>query len=176
MTFEGHVEGFALTDFLQAIHIGSLTGFARVTQGDSSATILVRGGRIEYASSSMLGPLGESLVAKQVITEVELSEALITQHERQRHHLLASLLAELGMAPFRELEHETAEHIRTVVGELLGWSHGVFVFQPHEMPHEVSVLQDGIHVEEILLASLFTRETISGLEGQPTESEDELER
>jgi hypothetical protein len=171
--FEGHVEGFALTDFLQAIHLGGRTGFARITQGSRSATVLFRSGRVECASSAMLNPLGAVLVSKEIITKDELRRTLRAQRERHRHHLLASLIAELGLAPFRMLESETSEHIRAVFADLLSWNHGVFVFQPHEVRHEVSVLDKGLNVEELLLASMFTHETITEFQNQSVEDESE---
>ncbi len=173
MSFEGHVEGFALSDFFQAIHLGGRTGLARVTRGDRSSTILFREGRIECASASGERQLGSVLIRKQIITADDLTRALKAQRERHRHLLLCSMISELGIASYRKLEVETEEYIRGVIAKVLSWEDGVFVFQPHSIPHEVSVLNKGLSVEELLLSGMFTTETVSGFEEQPIEDEAE---
>jgi hypothetical protein len=164
MSFEGHVEGFALTDFLQAIQCGGRTGLARVTDGDRSTTILFERGKVECVSCAVRDPLGAVLVNKRIITCEDLARALRAQRERHRHYLLATLIADMGLAPFTVLEEETAAHIRDVFTDLLGWERGVFVFQPHEMPREVTVLAGGLDVEELLLTGMFAHETASSHE------------
>jgi len=166
MSFEGHVEGFGLSDFLQAIQLGAHTGLARVTSGERSTTILFRDGRVECASSGSTTPIGAVLVQKDIISRDDLETTLRAQRERHRHYLFASLVAELGLAPFRELEEEAATHLRSLFVDLLAWPDGIFVFQPHHVPHEVSVLERGLAVDELLLASVFTQETMQRYDRQ----------
>ena len=106
-------------------------------------------------------------------TADDLTRALKAQRERHRHLLLCSMISELGIASYRKLEVETEEYIRGVIAKVLSWEYGVFVFQPHSIPHEVSVLNKGLNVEELLLSGMFTTETVSGFGEQPIEDEAE---
>jgi hypothetical protein len=175
MPLHGTLEGFALTDILQIISVGKITGVANLTDDEKTVRLVFRSGRVIHANSPTEHRLGTRLVAGGYLTADDLDRALEEQQTRHPHTPLASLLVELNLVRQEILEHETEAHIKEVFDSLLDWTDGVLQFKPTVVPESLTVLSDGVSTEELLLGAVIAQDerALHGTEGDP-ELENEL--
>jgi len=175
MPFDGTLEGFALTDIVQIICVGKLTGIASVSSENQTMKLVFKEGRVVHANALPNQRLGARLVEGGYITQEQLNEALILQKECRRHVPLASLLVENGTVDKDLLEAETIRHIRDVFDSILAWDHGRCTFKPNGVPDRLTVLEDGLGTEELLLGSIISRDDKDQSEGYEELYDEETE-
>ncbi len=134
---KGNLEDFSPAELIQTLGQLGKNGALRVQLEDQSGReglILFRNGKIIYtASSSVRESLGSLLLAREVIREAELTEALQRQAESTEKMRLGSVLVEMGVLEQSKLEELIREQFSTIISEFLHWSSGGFSFEPMEV-------------------------------------------
>lgn len=151
MSFTAHIPNLALPDILQVVCNRGLSGFTNIVSGAVSAKLVMKTGRVVYASSDTTSRLGFTLVEKRVITEEGLERALRLQFEREDNMPLASCLLKLGLVFPEVLEQETRDHIVNVFADVLGWPNGQVYFEEQQIEDTMTVLKDGLALEWVLI-------------------------
>jgi hypothetical protein len=114
MPFDGTIEGFALTDIVQIISVGRLTGIATATCDDKTVKLVFKSGRLIHANEQTQRRLGKRLVDGGYLSQECLDTALEEQKSKRHHTPLATLLVEMNLVDQVLLEAETERHIKDV--------------------------------------------------------------
>ena len=151
MSFNAQLEGLSLSDILQIISSGKLTGIATIIQDWTSGKLVFSQGNVVYATTDSMPKLGYILVHKKLISDEDLKNALKAQTERDERMPLATLLVAKGYVDKEVLEKETTEHIRTIFNRILTLDSGMFHFQPADISDKLVVLRRGLNTEALLI-------------------------
>ncbi len=170
MAMNFSLEGVALPDVLQMISMSRLTGVGTLARDQESIRLVFRQGRLVHAVASRGGRLGESLIAREIVTEKQVKDALAEQRSQHYHEHLATILERMTDVPVEVIECETVDHIKHVFGELVTWEYGNFSFRPADLDARVTVLREGLKVEHLLLQAAANAD-----ETQYEELDDELQ-
>ncbi len=133
MALSGSLQDVPVTDLLQFIHVGVRSGTLSLEGLAGRAEIAFHRGRIVSACSGGGQRLGELLLAAGAVEPEALADALRAQQEEVPRRALGQvLLAREAMTP-QDLSNVLTEHVRRVVGGVLGWRQGQFTFDPDEV-------------------------------------------
>ena len=158
MKFSAHLEGLTLPNVLRILSVGKLSGIATGIHDNSSSKLVFSSGKIIYASSDNLSRLGYTLLKKKIISEEDLTFALVKQRESNEMMPLGSLLVELGLVKAEVVEENIINHIVKVFNDMLSWEDGLIHFKSQEFLDTIKVLKDGICTEILLLGAAITQE------------------
>ena len=130
--FGGDIRTFALPEVLEFLRLQNKTGSLVVSSRRGAAIVRLACGRVTSASAPGVGRLGETLVARGIITAEELDAALAEQQ------LVDGESAEtLGAVLLRERpEHQAPitkavfQQVIDALDEMLTWKQGAFSFHP----------------------------------------------
>lgn len=150
MLFQGSIHRFDLASVLQFLAQGAATGVLEVRDFEEYGFIYLVEGRVEAISLPISDEkLGTRLVRAGLLTETQLSEALMTDsslsHDERRAKPLGQRLIEMGYAT-QEIVHDIMER-QTLdqVFELAHWRNGVFLYdEPEEMPRFQITIQGDV--------------------------------
>lgn len=164
-SLEGQLEDFPLTDILQVLQVSGKSGALFLTRNDGTTGIVVfRSGQIVQAvASDAHQTLGDRLVERGDITELQLQEALAyrTRYPGMR---LGDALVELGVTNRQTVEAEVTSQMTEAIERMMTWEEASFVFRIglvsllRGMPDFTVdlVLDEGVEPRQILLeASLI---------------------
>jgi Domain of unknown function (DUF4388) len=160
MSLVGRLEDIELPELIQFLASNRKTGRLTLSRRDGHGVILLRLGRILYAASnSVRETLGHLLVARGLISESTLMEALEHQHWGQEGKRLGEILIEMGKLEEAALEDVMKDQTRAVIQELFGWTAGFFKFESLDIPDRGDVevdardflLMKGVNTDEVLL-------------------------
>lgn len=163
MRFAGRLEELDLAALLQTLALKASTGRLTLTRPDGYALILLRAGRIIYATlSSARETFGNLLRGRGLLSEAELLAALERQASSAEPASLGAVLVEMGTLEEATLRHVLRQHAGALVRQLLGWKNGFFKFEPVELgpgeAMEVDVgdwlVSDGFPPQEVLMQAL----------------------
>lgn len=178
MSLAGTLEELSFADLLQAVGSGT-SGRLTVSRRQELGVLLLRGGRIVYATSnSARETLGRLLVSRGLIDEAALEEALEAQH---RHKGDAAARADLcwrrGRSKRRAWPEVLRQQIEGVLSELIRWTGGFFKFEPLEVPAQAAgepevditdlLLQEGAAAEGVMLEAVRLVDEASRPERRP---------
>lgn len=144
MEFRARLEEFSLPTLIRILCHEDVTGVATVKSVVDEARFFVQRGRIVFARVGCQGRIGARLVSKDVVSQEDVDRALAWQKSLSERRPLATVLVEMGVVPKEILDVELSEHIKTVVGTVLGWTEGELSFHSLEISPELIVLQDGV--------------------------------
>jgi Domain of unknown function (DUF4388) len=159
----GRLEDAGLPALLQTLAENSSTGKLTLTRPDGHALLVLRAGRVIYASSSSLRvPFGTILVLRGLISEKDLTKALERQHSVSPPRRLGGVLVDMGKIDETTLRDVIRQQTELIFGEILRWKMGFFEFQPLAVKEggevEVDVkdflLADGFDPKEVLFKVL----------------------
>lgn len=133
MSLHGNLDQFKLVDLLQILSWGRKTGKLVLGCREGTAIVVLRDGRIVYASASTFRQtLGSLLICRGLIRDSTLAEAL--DQQRQSTDLrLGEVLVEMGALERGQIDTVVAEQIGAVISELAGWKSGSFRFERLEI-------------------------------------------
>jgi hypothetical protein len=164
-SLEGQLEDFPLTDILQVLQVSGKSGALFLTRADGTNGIVVfRSGQIVQAvASDAHQTLGDRLVERGDVTELQLQEALAyrTRYPGMR---LGDALVELGVTDRQRVEGEVTAQMTEAIERMMTWADASFVFRiglvslMRGMPDFTLdlVLDEGVEPRQILLeASLL---------------------
>ena len=164
-SLEGQLEDFPLTDILQVLQVSGKSGALFLSRNDGTNGIVVfRTGQIVQAvASDAHQTLGDRLVERGDVTELQLQEALAyrTRYPGMR---LGDALVELGVTNRQKVEAEVTAQMTEAIERMMTWAEASFVFRiglvslMRGMPDFTLdlVLDEGVEPRQILLeASLL---------------------
>ena len=174
MGFTASLEGFAITDILQILSVGRLSGVATIAQPNLRIRVVFREGNVLFAKSSNQSRLGEVLLSENIITEHDLENILREQRDRRNHEPLGSILVQSGLVLPEVLERETRDQIRRVFRELVELEFGEFTFKPARITERLTILKHGLPTQELLLEALIARDSTEEYAEPDDEVRDEM--
>ena len=130
----GKLEEFTPGELIQIIGLLSKSGALRLQKDTEEGLIAFRAGKIIYtASPSVRESLGSLLLARELITETELTDALILQAASTEKTRLGTLLVEMGILEQPVLEDLIRGQFSTVISEFFRWNQGTFDFETMDL-------------------------------------------
>jgi hypothetical protein len=97
MSFGGRLETLDLSALLQTLAIGVASGRLTLTRLDRHAVLVLRSGRVVYASGGSGETLAGRLLREKLVGETELMTALERQHDGTGFRRLGEVLVEMGL-------------------------------------------------------------------------------
>ena len=152
MPLFGTLSTMPLTDLLQWLAAGRLSGTLQIERNRVSKSIVLQDGQIIGCSSDDPPErLGQFLIARGKITENQLRQALVLQETSRVH--LGRILVEMGVLSPDELGSHLEAKAEETIFSLFDWDDAVFRFQ-QGMRDEASVFPVSLRVEDVLLRGL----------------------
>ncbi len=159
MSYTAHLIGVQLPEVLRAIGTSSKTGDLLVLSSQRSARVSFVCGCVVHASADNVDRLGLRLVNSGYLSSAALHDVLTEQSRTTPVVALSTLLHQQGLVDVDVLERETRAHISDVVREVLLWEEGTLLFEEGANVAPMTILNDGVSVETLLLfASTSTDE------------------
>lgn len=149
MPVQGDLVCMPLPDLLQWLGGAGKSGTLEIERRKIRKRILFRRGRITAcASDDPTDMLGHWLVARGVISEDTLRQALARQADRPGH--LGSILVSLGVITREDLDRDLMTKTEEAIFSLFEWPDGSFRFQDGDEPDEADYPVE-LRVEDVLL-------------------------
>ncbi|MGB5161030.1 MAG: DUF4388 domain-containing protein [Thermoanaerobaculia bacterium] len=129
MSLTGTLSEFGPIEIIDVIGTLGKSGTLSLNRGADRGLVVFRHGKIVYAASSGLREnLGSMLLARGLITEIELVDALGTQAQANKERRLGSILIEMGALSQEDLEKVILAQAVKAVSAFTHWSTGDFEF------------------------------------------------
>ena len=162
MSFGGTLETLDLSALLQTLAVGVASGRLTLTRLDRHAVLVLRGGRVVYASGGSTGEtLAGRLLREKLVGEPDLMTALERQHDGTGFRRLGDVIVEMGLLAQGTLDAIVRQRMEELVSELLAWKSGFFRFEPVasvDAKLEVDlgdfVLPGGVPPQELLMRAV----------------------
>jgi hypothetical protein len=160
MSLAGRLETLELPALLQTLSVSQASGRLSLTRLDRHAVLVLRNGRVLYASGGERDEtLAGRLLRQGLVGEREIIVALERQHDGTAHRRLGDALVQMGVLAEGTLHAVIRQHMQEVVARLLGWQDGFFRFDPLrageqgdvEVDRGDFVLPGGLPPEELLM-------------------------
>jgi Domain of unknown function (DUF4388) len=160
MSLAGRLETLELPALLQTLAVSQGSGRLTLTRLDRHAVLVLRKGRVLYASGGERDEtLAGRLLRQGLLGEKEIVTALERQHDGTVHRRLGDALVQMGVLAEGTLHAVIRQHMQEVVARLLGWKSGFFRFEPLRTGDEGDVevdrgdfvLPGGLAPEELLM-------------------------
>lgn len=167
MTTRGRLDEVSFPDLLQILSSTRKSGKLTLTRRDAYGVVVFRHGRVVYAASERpRSAFGSLLVARGLVSEAVLREALEAQNRAARERRLGAILVEVGELAPGDLRSVMVEQLAGVFRDLLAWEEGYFKFQSYTVPDrgEVEVdcqdlvVDEGLEPDGVLVRAM-TRDT-----------------
>jgi hypothetical protein len=130
---KGRLADFNPGELIQMFGLLGKSGSLSLNRDNLQGLIVFRGGRIIYAASSAVREnLGSLLLARNLISEDELLEALERKSRESDPIRLGNILVEMGALPQRTLEEVIQEQFSRIISGFFHWSSGEFSFECRE--------------------------------------------
>ena len=136
----------ALLMFGGAGHTGTLSLWGK----EGAARFLFGGGRMVYARMEAGSRLGDALVEKGLIKEVDLNKVLHLQGRKKVKQPLGVLLHSFGLISREVAEKEIEEQMLRVMAEVMTWSRCNYRFEPLETELADLIIPDCGDVDTLL--------------------------
>jgi len=163
VSFGGRLETLDLTALLQTLSVGSASGRLTLTRLDRHAVLVLRNGRIVYASGGSAGEtLAARLLREKLVAEGDLITALDKQYDGTGFKRLGEVLVEMGLLAEGTLQTIVRRRMEELIGELLAWKGGFFRFEPAAPDSDANVEVDlgdfvlpaGLAPQELLMRAV----------------------
>jgi tetratricopeptide (TPR) repeat protein len=130
--FGGDIRTFALPEVLEFLRLQNKTGSLVVSSRRGAAIVRLVRGQVTSASAPGVTRLGETLVARGIITRAALERALARQRSEdgESAEALGSVLLSEHPAAREALTQAVFQQVIDALGEMLTWTEGAFSFHP----------------------------------------------
>ncbi len=126
---KGTLDDFTLPDIFRFLSSCNKTGSLEVHRSAGDGKVYFRDGEVYCAESGLArDPLGQKLVRRRVITDVQLRQALDRQAESGGR--LGEVLIDMGALSHEQIEGAVRQQMEDAVFDLLRWEAGEFTYQP----------------------------------------------
>jgi Flp pilus assembly protein TadD len=147
----GTLEVFAVPDLLEFLKNARRTGILHISSARGLGDVHLDDGRITSASSPSVGKLGDFLRAAGCITDRDLQTTIVQQQAGERADYLGSMLVERGLIDTSTLRGMLVQQVKSAIGEMVGWTEGMFAFEPAPPGEATDDAPAGLDVDMILL-------------------------
>ena len=131
---QGHLQDFSPLELIQIIGTLGKSGVLRLQRITEEGMVAFRDGKIIYASSpTVRESLGSLLLARGLITEAQLDQALEIQASSEEKIRLGAIMVDMQIIQQSTLETLRPRQYSTVVTEFMHWNAGVYDFETVEM-------------------------------------------
>jgi len=131
---QGSLQDFNPIELVQILGLLEKSGVLRLRRIEQEGLIAFRHGKIIYAASpSVRESLGSLVLARGLISETELDEALAQQRSSTEKQRLGAIMVESGLLDESTLEELIKWQFANVVSEFIRWDAGVFDFESAEI-------------------------------------------
>ena len=163
MSLFGRLEDLSLPQVLQLLSANRLTGKLSVTRQDARGTVVLRDGKVIFATTNTSREtVGSLLLLERKVSVSRLTEALEIQGSSPVEKRLGTILVEMGALDAETLRQVVSEQFRRVLSELFRWRSGYLRFQhlAVEERGEVAIdaedflYEDGIATDRLVLSVL----------------------
>jgi len=129
MSFTGTLDDLSPVEIISVLDLLEKSGKLHLNREDEEGLVVFRCGKIIYAASSGFREnLGTMLLARGLVNEVELVEALAKQVASAEEKRLGTILIEMGALTQEGLNGVILEQVIRTVSEFGHWDSGNFVF------------------------------------------------
>ena len=150
MAIKGSLKEASLADVCQLLALGLKTGCLSIADRSRFGQIYFDKGRITFARVvNRRDRIGDLLVSHGVLTQQQLTDALVAQRD-EPDKKLGELLISLGFISEKDLQLYIRMQIEEAIYHLFTWSRGNFFFEADEMPEAditVSINPDSLLLE-----------------------------
>jgi hypothetical protein len=163
MSLFGRLDDLSLPQVLQILAVNRLSGKLSVTRQDARGTIVLRDGKVIFATTNTAREtVGSLLLLKRLVSVSRLTEALEIQGASPEEKRLGAILVEMGAIEPETLRQVVSEQFARVLGELFRWQNGYLRFHhlAVEEHGEVAIdaedflFEEGIATDRLLLSAL----------------------
>jgi hypothetical protein len=148
---KGQLQDFNPGELIQVFGLLGKSGSLNLERSDQKGLIVFRTGRIIYAASSAVREnLGSLLLARKLISEDELMEALERKDLETETKRLGNILVEMEVLSQKMLEEVIQEQFSRIISGFFHWNSGDFAFECQEFADHGEVEVDA---EEFLVKS-----------------------
>ena len=163
MSLAGRLEEIELAELLHFLSLNNRTGKVTLSRRDAHGLVVVRLGRIVYAtSSSIRESFGNILVCRGLLTPEALAHALEKQHLAADGRRLGEVLVADGAISEAQLQDAVKQQAGLVVQELCRWRSGYFKFEVTPVASsgdigvdaEELVVTGGVATDQVLLEAM----------------------
>jgi hypothetical protein len=131
VSFGGRLETLELSALLQTLSVGAASGRLTLTRLDRHAVLVLRSGRVVYASGGTAGEtLAGRLLREGLVAEADIMSALDRQYDGTGFKRLGEVLVDMGLLAEGTLQAVVRRRMEDLVSELLSWKGGFFRFEP----------------------------------------------
>jgi len=129
MTFTGTLDDLSPVEIISVLDILRKSGKLHLTRDDNEGMVVFRRGKIIYAASSGFREnLGTMLLARGLVDEGQLVEALGMQVAASEEKRLGTILIDMGALSQDDLNDVILEQVIRTVSEFSHWDSGEFDF------------------------------------------------
>lgn len=148
---KGQLADFNPGELIQILGLLGKSGSLTLVREDREGLIVFRKGRIIYAASSAVREnLGSLLLARDLIREEDLREALERKERESETVRLGNILVEMGALSQEMLEEVIQEQFSRIISGFIHWSSGNFAFECQEFADHGEV---EVSAEEFLVGA-----------------------
>lgn len=148
---KGKLQDFNPGELIQVLGLLGKSGSLQLERSGQEGMIVFRGGRIIYAaSSSVRENLGSLLLARKLISEDQLLEALERKDSEAETRRLGNILVEMDVLSQQMLEEVIQEQFSRIISGFFHWSSGSFAFECREYADHGEV---EVNAKEFLVGS-----------------------
>jgi len=131
---QGNLQDFGPIELIQILGTLGKSGVLRLQRISEEGLVVFRDGNIIYASSpSVRESLGSLLLARGLITEAQLDQALERQSSSEEKMRLGAIMVDMEIIQQSTLVKLIRRQFSTVVSEFIHWDAGIFEFESVEM-------------------------------------------
>lgn len=129
MSLSGTLDDFSPVEVISVLGMLERSGKLRLTQDEDEGMVVFRRGKIIFAvSSGFRENLGTMLLARGLVNESQLVEALALQVASSEEKRLGAILIDMGALTQEALNDVILEQVIRTVSEFSDWSSGEFDF------------------------------------------------
>lgn len=128
MSISGNLEDVSVADVLQFVHLGHSTGTLTLQRREHRAEITFHRGRIINALSADSKRLGELLVARRLISQDDLDQALRIQESAWPRQSLGQVLTATQLISIEQIHRVVTRQIERTIFRVMMWKEGEFEF------------------------------------------------
>ena len=145
MSLTGTLDDFSPVEIISVLDVLQRSGKLRLTHGEEEGMVVFRSGKIIYAASSGCREnLGTMLMARGLVDEGQLVEALGRQIAANEEKRLGTILIEMGALSQENLNEVILEQVIQTVAQFGHWDSGDFDFNSvHIADHGEVELKSG---------------------------------
>jgi hypothetical protein len=130
MGLEGYLEDLGISEILQIVSLSKKSGTLSLSNEKVSGSITFLNGQVVRATSSEHPEtLGQLLVKNNLVTKLQVSEALAQQKQLAEHQPVGALLCEQFQIQPEAIEPIVKGQIEKIVYSFFHWQRGTFAFQ-----------------------------------------------